>query len=102
DQASWWARPVPATTADKSRPRHADGARSQYGSHRAAGPQPGALPPRSTATTLTDSIEANSATHLPYCGVSYVLVPSKVDTVGNGYVNDHPIPLGDDGRRSCG
>jgi hypothetical protein len=61
DQANQWARPVPATAADKSRPRHAKAARSQYGSHRAAGPKPGALPPRSTATTLTDPIEADSA-----------------------------------------
>ncbi|MCA1697076.1 MAG: hypothetical protein LC749_21485, partial [Actinobacteria bacterium] len=45
-----------------SRPRHAKTARSQYGSHRAADPEPGALPPRSTATTLTDPIEGNSAT----------------------------------------
>src|SRR6476659_2657456 len=58
----WWARPVPATAADRSTTRHAEAARSRPESRRARRHQPGGPPPGSTATTLTDQATADRTT----------------------------------------
>src|SRR5689334_5140858 len=54
DQANWWARPVPATTADRSNRGHAAAARSSASHAEVTGTEPGGSPSGSTATTLTD------------------------------------------------
>src|SRR4051794_32947880 len=57
DQASWWARPAPATTTDGSAERHAQAAGCHTSHVAITDAEPGGPPLRSTAATLTDAVE---------------------------------------------
>jgi hypothetical protein len=102
DQANWWARPVPATTTDRSEVGPRQSGRIRRESHRVTDAERGSPPPRSTATTLTDPWRtkgacadprpavATSGGQEPSAGPGPALVPADICTdVRSAILNSH-------------